>query len=233
MIGRAYYLATGLPMLGGPGERPPLELVDLLAHVGRSRVERLVEVVLMAEDLRLRESFLRGEVEDPEALVMTPEQVRSEAPLPQELRAPEVEPEGVPRLPVDALWERYAWWVEGVGLHRRSRFLRRWIRWEVGLRNALATARARALDLDPEPYLVAAELSSDEPAVGELVREWEAAMDVASSFKVLIRGRWTWLALHRPWFTFEDDEFPAYAAELALQHRWWRVARPGGQARAA
>ncbi len=226
MFARCYYLATGLPTLGGPGERPPMEPAAFMAYVAESRVEEQVRTVLLADDLRLRDAFLHGEVRDAAAAVLTPEQVRGEASLPGELEPPEQRASEVRRLGQDVLWEAYARWVNRTARRCNSVFLRRWIRWEVGLRNGLAEARARALDLDPEPYLVAPELGSDEAAVGELIRDWESAPDVASSLEALIRGRWSWLEWHRPWFSFEDDEFPAYAVGLSLMHRWWRIA-PG------
>lgn len=229
MATRHYFLAAALPALKEAGSVPPLGLPELTAYVDDTSVSELVDVVVLCDDLLQREAYLQGERQEFRPAVLTRDQMRGEAPLPW---APAGATPPAAPVPPDVLWSSYFHYAAHVARRRSSAFLRRWIGWEVGLRNALTEARARLLELDPSTHTVAEDLAADEPDLGPLVREWELAPDPAAGHVVLLLGSWSWVERTRPWYTFEDDEFPAYAAKLVLLHRWQRIASGDGESQA-
>ena len=221
MGGHHYYGISALPVLGDLGSRPPLTLVGLREHVADLAHPRaLVDTLLLFDDLVQHEAFLAGEVREVSPAVLTAAQVRNEEPLPQDL-AGEASPP--PRVAADATWAAYFRLAAQEAGRHGSPFLSAWVSYEVSLRNALAAARARALGLDPAPYLVSEELGGAEEDFSALVSEWAAAADPLAGLRVLDRARWAWLVAHDRWFTFADEEFAAYAAKLMLIVRWDRL----------
>jgi hypothetical protein len=230
MTGPYYDQLTALPALGEPGAPPPLTGAALLARVADTPAGELVAVVLLEDDLHLRDTRLAGAAgaaggaggagglapaEAP--AVLTAAQVDGREALPYPLSTPA---EGH-LIAADAVWAAYYRHAAATARALESPFLAAWVEAEVGLRNALATARARALGLDAGRYLVAPELSG--PGWEPVVAEWAAAADPLAGWRVLLLGRWRWLKEHDGWFTFGADELAAYAAGLALLRRWQRV----------
>lgn len=224
MPGPNFYLLTSLPPLGGLGSEPPLRLEDFLDHLADApKPRREAEALFLGEDLRQREAILAGEIDQAEPAVLTNAQLRGEQPLPAMLAIPEEgEPAGAAVLAVDAVWAAYFRHVADLG--RSSAFLAEWVRYEVGLRNALAAARAKALELDAQRYLVAPDLALPEAEFAAVLSEWSAARTPLAGLQTLDAGRWGWLVEHDQWFSFADDELDAYAAKLMLLHRWKRIA---------
>ncbi len=222
MSGRNFYLLTALPALGDPGAEPPLSLTGFLQHLlDAPKPRREAEALFLGDDLRQREAVLAGEIAQPEPAVLTLEQARGDEPLPATLSAPEDPDRAGAALPTDAVWVAYYRCV--AALARRSAFLAAWVPNEVGLRNALASARAKALGLDAERYLVAPELAAPEEDFTAALGEWSAAGDPLTALRALDAARWAWLVEHDRWFSFADDELDAYAAKLMLLHRWKRI----------
>ncbi len=184
-----------------------------------------VEALFLFDDLLEREAFLAGELEEVHPLVLTRGQARNEAPLPAYLTSDAREMSGP--LEVDALWDACFRHAAKVAHKYASRFLAGWVGHEVGLRNALATARARRLGLDESDYLVATDLAETDEDFTTLLSEWAAALTPLAGLRGLTTARWAWLAEHDAWFTFSDDELAAYAAKLILLHRWRRSAEAG------
>lgn len=228
-----YYTLTALPTLDPPGASPPIALADFLARVPTGPASRLVHALLLGEDLLLREAVLAGESRAAEPVVLTAGQVAGEEPLPAELVAGDPtasETDGATRaLPADALWASYYRHAAGVARSLHSEFLGQWVATEVRLRNELARSRARALGLQPAGYVVARELESGGAAVEPALAAWQGAKDPLTGLRALLTARWRWIEQQEPLFTFSTDEYAAYAAKLALLHRWQRsaVAAPG------
>ncbi len=221
MGGANYYLVTALPRMGALGSDPPMRLRDMLRHAADGAVAReLVTAVLLADDLMKRQAILAGELEQAEGVILTDAQLRDEAPLPGHLAPPGRQDDpGAP----DAVWSAYFRHAAATAASTGSEFLAAWVGYEVGLRNALAEARARALGLEGANYLVATDLSAGEMEFSAAIAEWSSAADPLEASKALDRARWNWLAQHDGWFSFSDDELAAYAAKLALLHRWRRM----------
>lgn len=221
--GRNYYLITSLPALGELGSAPALDGRELLEHVADSPTARaLVGTLLMADDLLERQAYLSGEIEDVSPILLTPSQVRDEEPLPDYLAGEQEQAPG--RIAADAVWEAYFRHAATVAKVRRNEFLAAWVRHEVSLRNAVACERAKALELEPTDYVVAAHLGTDEEDFTVVLNDWKAAPDPLRGLKVLDAARWAWVRRNERYFTFADDELAAYAAKLILLHRWNRIA---------
>jgi len=219
-----YYLVSALPSLPDLGAVPPLALGALLDHVSvHARPRTLVETVLLGDDLLQRDAALAGEVQEVEPVLLTSAQVRDDEPLPPYL-AP-AEDEEATQVASDAVWECYFRHAAVVARRSRSGFLAAWVGHEVALRNALAAARARTLDLDPDDYLVAPELGHADADFTALLGEWTEAENPLEGIRILDAARWQWLAEHDAWFSFGDDELAVYAARLVLLVRWHRLSQ--------
>ncbi len=227
MLGQNYYLLTALPGLGELGSNPPLApqaMLEMLAPAAGPY--ELAPVIFLSDDLQLRQAVLAGEIpaEQAEPIVLSAEQVRDEAPLPNVLVGEDGEGDsaGQAQLGIDRVWAMY--FAHAAKVARGSNMLAEWVRYEVGLRNALASARAKALGLDAARYLVTPELGYDEDEYRTVLGEWSAAPNPLAGLRALDAARWAWIDEHGGWFTFKDDELAAYAARLVILHRWKRIA---------
>jgi hypothetical protein len=218
-----YYLVTALPTLGDLASPPPIAPADLVDHVRGASARPLVETVFLSDDLLQRDAFLAGEAEEPEPAVLSVTQVQDEEPLPPYLAVEAEEAPGREAPATDAVWARYFRHAADAARRQRSSFLETWVGYEVALRNALATARAKSLDLDPETYLVVPDLADSDADLSPLVSEWTDAETPLDGLRVLDQARWQWLHDHDAHFTFADDELAAYAAKLMLLVRWHRL----------
>jgi hypothetical protein len=219
MIAKAqYFFLTSLPSLPALGEKPPIRLEAFAERAeGLPGVPEAVAAVMLEHDLMQRASVLAGERDEADPVVLTPGQGRGEEPLPPYLQA-----EGETARPIgdDATWEMYYRHVAEVGGKIGSVFLREWAGFEVTLRNELVAARAKVLDLAPDEYFVAAELTGSDTETARIVAQWSSSADPFEAQRVLDQGRWDWLAGHAGWFSFRVDEAAAYARGLVLLHRW-------------
>jgi len=223
MRGENFYLIGALPSLPILGEEPPFRADELLAHVaGRPRPHRLVATMYLSHDLILRDALVAGEIDQAEPIVLTPDQLRDEAPLPEDLTGGEASEDATGRVGSDAMWEAYFRHAAATAAELGSKFLSQWVGHEVALRNALAEARARALALEPANYLVAVELAGEHD-FSALIAQWSSAATPLAGLRALDTARWTWLSDHDQWFTYSDDEMVAYAARLILLDRWYRL----------
>lgn len=217
-----YYLITSLPRLGELGTPPPIGLRELLEHVAdRPAAAELVATILLSDDLVKRQALLAGEIEQAEGTLLSREQLHDHQVLPDYLVGGE--PLTSPAASADAVWAAYFRHAADVAGRTGSTFLAGWAGYEVALRNALASARAKALGLEAAGHLVATELSSEEDDFSTILGEWTAAANPLAGQRVLDAARWDWLTRHDGWFTFQDDELAAYAAKLILLDRWQRL----------
>jgi hypothetical protein len=222
-----YYGVTALPVLGELGSTPPLQLPELMEMVRGVTAADLVAAILLADDLLQRDACLAGELPEPVPSVLSPGQVRGQEALPDYLDTVEHAGEMVPG---DSTWAAYYHHAAALAEERDSAFLREWVGIEVGLRNGLAQARARALNLDPAGYIIAPDLGRDAAAVDDVVAEWSGAHDPLEGLEILLESRWRWVHDHDAWFSFGPDELAAYAAKLLLLHRWTRISPAAGSA---
>lgn len=228
---RHEYLLCVLPSLEPIGSIPPMSKSDLLEQVMDSKGPvRTVEMLLLSDDLTQYQALLAEEVEKDQInlAILSLDKGEGENVLPDFL-LPEESAEGAEpekeneRLSVDGIWERYFHHAASVAKRTGSSFLKAWIQFEVGLRNALVTARSRKLELDPTAYLVAPELADKQADYSPIVSAWSAASDPLNAMEVLDKARWEWLEEHGGWYSFSDCEIEVYAAKLVLLHRWRRI----------
>jgi len=221
MASSNYYLITALAAMESLSDPPPLTNSALLEHVGdRAGAREPVRTLFLSDDLMQRQAMLAGEIQDANPTILTADQLNDEEPLPEYLAPPvRIAPR---RIAGDSLWAAYFRYALNVARQCTCGFLEDWVGFEVALRNALAEARAKALQLDPGEYVVEPDLASS-VSLSAVISEWSSAADPLAGLKVLDQARWDWLEGNDRWFTFEDDEIAAYAAKLMLLNRWRRL----------
>ena len=225
---RHFYLMCILPGLGDFRSAPPVHKQELLTIVGDAEgPSELVQAILLSDDLLQREAILAGEHE-PDAsdlAIISLQQVRNEAPLPHFMKSKpdDTNESSGNRISVDPIWQNYFRYACKIARIYQTPFLKAWVGFEVGMRNALARARAAALDLDPWPYLVAQELGDPESTFERIVPDWTAASNPLEALEILDRFRWNWATNHERWYKFSNDEVAAYTAKLMILHRWQRI----------
>jgi len=227
-VERHFYLLCILPDLGDFGSVPPVSKPELLAMVTESEGSvDIVKAMLLGDDLLQREAILAGEKEpEPENLaVFSLQQAKNEEPLPYSL-GPEEGSAGEYSdnpITVDLIWQNYFQYAFDLARSSCSAFLQAWVKFEVGLRNSLARARAEALDLDPEPYLVAQELGDPEFSFQGILADWRATSSPLEELEALDRLRWNWATEREGWYSFNNDEVAAYTAKIMILYRWQRI----------
>ena len=228
---RHEYLLSVLPSLEPIGSVPPMGKTAFLEQViGSKGPVRSVEILLLSDDLMQYQALLAEEIEKDriDLAILSLDKAEDESVLPDFL-LPEVTSEGDEkeneneRATTDQIWARFFHHAAKVAKREHSPFLKAWIGFEVGLRNALVTARARKLELDPETYLVAPELADKNVDYSSIISAWSSASDPRTAQEILDKARWNWLEEHEGWYSFSDCEIEAYAAKLVLLHRWRRI----------
>jgi hypothetical protein len=228
---RHEYLLSLLPSLDPIGSIPPMSKSALLEQIRDSKGPvRTVEMLLLSDDLTQYQALLAEEVEKDQVdlAILSLDKGENEEVLPLFLLPPESdesaeEEKENERLSIDGIWTRYFQHAASIAKRSRSPFFKAWIKFEVGLRNALVTARSRKLELDPVAYLVAPELADKKTDFNAIVSAWSAASDPLAAMEVLDKARWDWLEEHGGWYSFSDCEIEVYAAKLVLLHRWRRI----------
>jgi len=228
---RYEYLLSVLPTLEPMGSIPPLSKHGLLEQVIDSKGPvSTVEVLLLSDDLMQYQGLLAEEIDKDhvDLVILSLDKGEDEDVLPDFLLPPESaegaqEEKENERLNIDGIWARYFRHAASVAKRTQSSFLKAWIGFEVGLRNALATARAQTLELDPAAYLVAPELADKKTDYSQTVSEWSGASNPLNALKVLDEARWDWCEKHGGWYSFHACEIEVYAAKLILLHRWRRI----------
>jgi len=228
---RHEYLLSALPSLDPMGSIPPLSKSDLLEQVTDSKGPvRTVEMLLLSDDLMQYQALLAEEVEQDrvDLAILSLDKGGNESVLPgfllpaETAEGAEQEKENE-RLSVDGIWARYFRHTASVARRARSSFLKAWVGFEVGLRNALVAVRSRKLELDPAGYVVAPELADKDADYSHILSAWSSASDPLTALEVLDKARWDWLEEHGDWYSFSACEIEVYAAKLVLLHRWRRI----------
>lgn len=221
------YILSALPALDPIGSTPPLSKKDFFAMISDSKGPvNTVEVILLIDDLLQYEALLSNEIDSKkiDLAVLSLDRSDSEPVLPAYLLPEEgINEKEHNRLASDGLWSRYFYHAAQVGKQNRSNFLKAWIGFEIGLRNALTAIRAQILDLDPDLYLVCPELADTETDYNNIILAWHAAANPLAALEVLDKARWDWLEEHGKTYSFKADEIEGYAAKLILLHRWKRI----------
>jgi hypothetical protein len=226
-LNRYDYILNALPALEPIGSIPPMSKSDFLTVITNAKGPvRTVEIILLSDDLTQYEALLTNEIDNKriDLAVLSVVKAENEPVLPDFL-LPEDQTEHKEnnRLAADGIWSRYFSHAAYVAKHNHSKFLKAWIGYEAGIRNALTTARAQMLDLDPEAYLVCPELADTETDYTNIISAWHAASNPMTALEVLDKARWDWLEEHGSWYSFSEDEIEVYAAKLILLHHWRRI----------
>ena len=220
------YLLSMLPGLDTWNAPVPVSKQDLLERVADAHGPmQTVQLLLLMDDLLQREALLAQEIEPDQAdlVVLDLGQDGNVPVLPAALRPEDGAVPENPRAAVDELWSRFFVHAANLARRRGSRFVQAWVAFEVGLRNALAVARAQALELDPLTYVVTPELEDRANDYSGMLSTWAATTNPLAGLEVLHKARWDWLDEHGKWYSCKADEIEAYAAKLILLHRWRRL----------
>lgn len=221
------YLLSVLPALEPMGSIPPMSKRDLLEQVaGSNGPVKTVEMLLLSDDLTQYQALLTKEItpDQTDSAILSLDKAQDGIILPDFLLPEDAAGEQQDnRSSVDAIWSRYFRYAASVAKRARSSFLKAWVGFEVGLRNALVTARAHALELDPETYLVAPELADNDTDYSHIISAWSAAANPLAAMEVLDKARWGWLDERGDWYSFSASEIEVYAARLVLLHHWRRI----------
>lgn len=228
---RYEYLLSVLPTLEPIGSIPPLSKHSFLEQVIDSKGPvDTVEMLLLSDDLMQYQALLAEEInkEHIDFAILSLDKSEDEHILPDFLLPPDsaadMEEENEnERLNIDGIWARYFHHAASVAKRSQSSFLKAWIGFEVGLRNALVVARAQTLELDSAAYLVAPELADRNTDYSHTVSEWSGASNPMTALKVLDEARWDWCEKHGGWYSFHACEIEVYASKLMLLHRWRRI----------
>ena len=223
MAGDIYYILSSLKTPDDLGSPPPMTLPDFLDRVREADGNTaLIEMIFLCDDLLQRQAHLSGELEESDPVVLSEAQVKGEEPLPAFLTI--IDTEDDLQNSIDSLWANYyRYALDIAGGQGGSEFVRQWVAFEVGLRNALVMARSKSLGLDPHLYLVANNIGNARSEFDIVITEWSSASNPLEGLKVLDQARWTWITQNDDWFGFSDDELAAYAAKLVLLKRWKRL----------
>ncbi len=220
------YLLSTLPALEPIGSIPPMSKSELLEQVADSNGPvRTVEMILLNDDLIQYEAFLSEETDQDkiDLAFLSLEKAENEPVLPDFLLPEEENQEEDKRLAIDGIWSRYFHHAKKIAKRNNSKFLKAWIGFEVGLRNALTEIRSHILDLDAEAYLVTPELADTDMDYSNIISSWSAAPTPLAALEVLDKVRWEWLEENGSWYSCSDDEIEVYAAKLILLHHWRRI----------
>ena len=227
---RYEYLLSFLPTLEQIGSIPPLSKQAFLEQVFDSNGPvDTVEILLLSDDLMQYQALIAEEIEQNQIdlAILSLDKAEDKAVLPDYLlpkvTTEEQHEEQSMRLSIDGIWERYFLRAASVAKRAHSNFLKAWIGFEVGLRNALVTARAQILELESEAYHVAPELADKKIEYHQIVSDWSGASNPLNALRVLDEARWDWCEVHGGWYSFGACEIEVYAAKLLLLHRWRRI----------
>lgn len=222
MTAENFYILSALPGLVDMAVAPSIRPRQLLEMTeSNPPAQEAVACIFLSDDLIARQSFLSGEITEVDPIVLSDAQMRNEAPLPSYLvhRDDDI----TFRIPDDVLWDNFFHHTEGIAAKTGNVFLKDWVGFEVSLRNQLAVARAKALNLESQNYLVATQLQDGRHDFSHILSEWSAAATPLAGQNVLDQGRWNWLGEHDQWFSFSNEELAAYAAKLILVNRQQRL----------
>jgi hypothetical protein len=221
------FFLSALPVLEDLGSVPPISkrvFRDWVMHNGGPQLS--VDTLLLSDDLMVRQAALAGEINFDQAEFCILAETEGEPVLPEQLTPTAGgSADDSPLVVVDELWSRYFYHAAEVAQQYGSKCLAEWVGFEVDFRNTVVVARAQALDLDPNAYLVAPDLGASSLDAASLITAWSAAADPLSGLEVLDRARWDWIIERDSWYSFAAAEIQAYTAKLTLLHRWRRLSQ--------
>jgi hypothetical protein len=225
---RHFYILCFLPGIKTFHDPPPVSRQELLSVVKESGGPTpIVQLLFLNDDLIQREAVLAGEIipDEIDPAVLSHEQVTAKKALPEFLVSGQEKKNETPDnlIAADQIRHNYYHHVSKIAKINRSQFLKGWIEFEVGIRNALANVRAKALKLDPRPYLVAPELENSELSFETILADWNKASNPLEATKVLDRARWDRITELEQWYSFGSDEIFAYTAKLIILQRWRQI----------
>jgi len=219
---RLLSMVPPLPEVPGPPPVPLGELIELYQQELDEKDQRLALALLAFLDCRNLESALLGR-----------EMFDTRAPLPREAFEDRLQlPEYMARFleahdndalghtyPFDALWWGYFVHLVELADSSGSVFLKEWVRFDVGLRDALARQRAEALGAKGDERATGA-VDGEAESFAELLSALPEASDPMERERVLDRARLERIDACQGISTFSTDAALAYLAASMILDRW-------------
>ncbi len=217
------YLFSRLPRLDDePGAIPaiaPRELSRVLAEEG-GVADRLGRALLLKVDLHVLSRLAIG-AEAGIGAVYSDEALAARQGLPHWLDDA-LRREGESHaLPFDLVWKTYYAWLYDLSDTCDCSFLRTWLRWDVGFRNALVRQRAGHLHqeagaalVDPGPHRGAQEFKM---LIEGLDSIEASAKEPQDADRYVAQQRLAQLQAIAPIYTFDLDELLGYVARFVVQ----------------
>lgn len=217
------YLFTTLPPLPeDPGGRVTLEpsrLASLCDEEG-GFAAMLVRAILMRFDIKALERMGFGS-KPSETAVLSEKELEERSSFPKWLDKALASEVSDKAYEFDRVWDAYFRELKSLAVQSGSKFLRRWVSWEVGLRNAVAEIRAGRAGMDSAGFIV--EGISDEhpaiyrPMIDSLVSFMDSGFDSWREMDRLMSA----LMLEKartlaPAYTFNTDELLSYAVQFVI-----------------
>lgn len=217
------FLFSSLPALpddtGAPLTLTPSKLFSMCDEEGGTAA-RLVRAILISFDVRALEMMGFG-LEPFDAAIFTDEELAERKDFPEWLtKALDSDGEGY-AYAFDRIWEAYYRELARLASETGSRFLKRWVSWEVGLRNEIGKLRAVRAG-HPDASLNIGGISEEyasiyRPALDSLVARMDAGFDQWREMDRSVEHlRLSKIRALAPLYTFTMDELCGYATRYVI-----------------
>ena len=122
----------------------------------------------------------------------------------------------------DRLWEAYFEQLMGFLEEQGAETLLEWFRWEIGLRNAIVSHRARKMGISPDPYYVAPDLGLkpiEYNAVFTELKEIDTEGDPFAEDRFIAKEMLRKLQAATPEYAFDFTEIMGYVIKFLILAR--------------
>ena len=220
------YLLTTLPPLPDePGSPLPISAGDLweIVKLEEGDVSEVAEFLLASLDIRNLEFLERGKEGAVEEAITPADDLKGRKNLPHWMKQELSAIKDLDRTyPFDRLWEAYFEQFMAFLEERGAEELQEWVRWEIGLRNALVAHRARKMGLPADAYSVAEEIGINPVEYHSIfteLKEIETGDDPFAEDRFIASVMLRRLAAATPEYAFDFNEIIGYVIKFIILAR--------------
>jgi len=220
------YLLTTLPPLPDePGSPLPISAKALweIVKLEEGDVSEVAEFLLASLDIRNLEFLERGKESAVEEAIAPAEDLRGRKNLPHWMKLELSAIRDIDRpYRFDRLWEGYFEQLLVFLEERGAEELHEWTRWEIGLRNALVTHRARKMGIPADAYSIAEDLGINPVEYHSIfteLKEIETEGDPFAEDRFIASAMLRRLAAATPEYAFDFNEIIGYVIKFIILAR--------------
>jgi len=220
------YLLTTLPPLPDePGSPLPISAGDLweIVKLEEGDVSEISEFLLASLDIRNLDFLERGKEGAIEEAITSADDLKGRKNLPHWMKQELSAIKDLDRTyPFDRLWEAYFEQFMAFLEERGAEELQEWVRWEIGLRNALVAHRARKMGLPADAYTVAEDLGINPVEYHSIfteLKEIETGDDPFAEDRFIASVMLQRLAAATPEYAFDLNEIIGYVIKFIILAR--------------